>query len=83
MGGFTIEDANIVQFPEISGNHVLVVLLVYFETRLFGQNEDLVVPLDVQLDLGRAVLSIYAGDGEVVDANDLRGGDHGQVDHSI
>lgn len=83
LSRFTVEDTDMVQLTEISGDRLPVLRLMHPKMWLFGENEDFVVPLDVQLNLGRAALSIDAGDGEVTDVGDLRCGDHGQVYHSI
>ena len=81
--GFAVEDADVFQVTEVSGRHLLDPGLVHIKVWLLGEHEDLVVPLDVQLDLGGAALSIDAINGEVVDVGGLCRGDHGQVDHCI
>lgn len=82
LGGFTVEDTDMIQLTEVPGLRLLAPL-VHFKIRLLGDNEDFVVFPDVQLDLGRAALSVDTRDGEVIDVGDLRCGDHGQVDHGI
>lgn len=81
--GFAVEDADVFQFTKVSGRHLLDPGLMHFKVWLLGEHEDLVVPIDVQLDLGGAALSIDTVNGEVVDVGGLRRGDHGQVDHCI
>lgn len=83
LSGFTVEDSNMIQITKVSGLRLLDPGLMHFKMWLLGENEDLVVSLDVQINLGRAALSIDTRDGEVFDVGDLCGGDHGQVDHSI
>lgn len=70
-----------IQITEVPGLH-LVPGLMNSEIGLFGEHKDFVVPLDVQLNLGLASLPIDTSDGEVIDAVDLRRGDHGQIHHS-
>lgn len=81
--GLAVEDADVFQFTKVSGCHFLDPGLMHFKVWLLGEHEDLVVPTDVQLDLGGAALSIDTINGEVVDVGGLRRGDHGQVDHCI
>lgn len=83
LSGFTVEDSNMIQITKVSGQGLLAPGLVHFKTWLLGENEDFVVSLDVQLNLGRTTLSIDTRDGELIDVVDLCCGDHCQVDHSI
>lgn len=83
LSGFTVEDTNMIQLTEVSGHRFLVSGLMHSKIWLFGEYEDFVVSLDVQLNLGGVALSVDTRDGEVIDLGDLCCGDHGQVDHSI
>lgn len=56
---------------------------MHFKIWLLGENEDFVVSRDIQINIGRAALSIDARDGEVIDIGGLCAADHGQVNHSI
>lgn len=71
LSGFTVEDSNMIQITKVSGLSLLVPGLMHFKIWLLGENEDFVVSLDVQLNLGRAALSVDTRDGEVVDVGDL------------
>lgn len=80
---FTVEDSNMIQVTKVSGLRLLVQGFIHFKIWLLGKNEDFVVSLDVQINLGGAALSVDTGDVEAIDVGDLWRGDHGQVDHSI
>ncbi|TNN53432.1 hypothetical protein EYF80_036342 [Liparis tanakae] len=67
LRGLAVEDADVAEVPEVSGHRLPAPGLVHFEMRLLGEDEDLIVLLDVQLHLGGAALPIDTGDGEVVD----------------
>ncbi len=78
-----MKDPDDIQVTKVSGHHLLVPQLMHFKIWLLGEKEDFVVFLNVQLHLGRALLSIDTRDGEGFGASGLCCGDHGQVDHSI
>lgn len=71
-----------IQITEVSDLH-LVPGPMNSEIGLSGENKDFVVPLDVQLNLGLALLPVDTSDREVIDAVDLWRGDHGQIHHSF
>ena len=83
LRGLAVEDADVAEAMEVSGHHLLGLAPVHPELRRHGDDEDLVLPLDVQADGCGVALAGDAGEGEVSEVGDLGGGDHCQVHHGV